>query len=972
MTTYGDMAPKKRAFNKAFAPSKQPHTDSPSSSKAGATAPDSTSASASAAASASLYDFDFDDVDASASIAARKTLLQPSSLTGVKKASASSMLKTKSLSSKHHRSISDVASSQDGASKPSDSPPSVTQPAKPVRKTRPRSSVLTSRPAPQTNSAAEATVATTAIPLATFPPPQRSPTRTCSGQRKVASLSRSQTTPATATNRPTKPPTLHRAAVSDLYDLPMEDAPPCRKITTRRLSSTQHAPAVTPEKPSRSLKATPKSASKPAYQAVGSSNGNGRIDSYFSKASNAPANQQRENISASSATSSHSLGQKSLQGTSQISTDTSTSESPTKKTPIRNRSVYSSQNKSPPRADAKTTPKSYKMAEMSPQNRSVTPAHEASAQANPPMKRRRLIDTLAAQMESSSESESESFNSEFRSGDSKAKSQSPIHSSTNRVDQPQNRTTFQAGPRIRTRGPKVTYAMQRSIRADPNENDPNHDPFAVPILPSISSPKKDKDSFDFGDGLESDDEGGLAKGAIRSVHELRMAGANNRFADQIDDLFDRIGTPSPKPTSMRRNALLELASHIKTKTFSRQFRDNGAEGRLFADIGQETDTVSGFALVAILLTLLSSYSIPHVLPLLQENKVVHFLEGLLQSTESIIELSHQRRTNLSRNGKAAVASVKSDLIRLPIWRGSTLPKDLSPRTLALKFMDLHCKPADLGNFVISSKSMGDTLFSILHQYSDHEWQDDASADEKLDCLLASSVLGAHAMGFQDSSLKSHWNNNHLPVVVAVTDMALSHSKFGPFEHAILRLTLNLSNNNPGAATVTGLLALFKNLAATVCTTFGLVKDNLGKHDLNSDFSPFTKLVLVLGAMINFCEHCPPVRHSVDEWDEEDSPVDGLIGIFLQSHMATYQADSVEKMQLNVGFGYLAILLGYLCLSRPVRRKLEVRSAGKGLGDLRDTVREFMIMQCKVDNGEGGGSDHVQRLQKLLDELEMGI
>ena len=35
---------------------------------------------------------------------------------------------------------------------------------------------------------------------------------------------------------------------------------------------------------------------------------------------------------------------------------------------------------------------------------------------------------------------------------------------------------------------------------------------------------------------------------------------------------------------------------------------------------------------------------------------------------------------------------------------------------------------------------------------------------------------------------------------------------------------------------------------------------------------------------------------------------------------TNQADSMEKTQLNVAFGYLSTLLGYLCLYPPIRER----------------------------------------------------
>jgi hypothetical protein len=80
-----------------------------------------------------------------------------------------------------------------------------------------------------------------------------------------------------------------------------------------------------------------------------------------------------------------------------------------------------------------------------------------------------------------------------------------------------------------------------------------------------------------------------------------------------------------------------------------------------------------------------------------------------------------------------------------------------------------------------------------------------------------------------------------------------------------------------------------------------------------------------------------------------------------------KADSVEKTQLNVAFGYLAVLLGYLCLSEPVRKRFSHKNHSKGLGCLLDSIREFIALHRTIDDKSGANS-LTGKLQNLVDSL----
>jgi hypothetical protein len=381
----------------------------------------------------------------------------------------------------------------------------------------------------------------------------------------------------------------------------------------------------------------------------------------------------------------------------------------------------------------------------------------------------------------------------------------------------------------------------------------------------------------------SDDETG-AKGAIRSIHELRQAGANNRFAHEIDDLVDRIGVPSGKPSSMRRNALLDLGIKMCTKNFVRQLRDHGIHPTLFANTGQEEDIISGFAIVSILFALLSApTTVDHRLgSQLQTGGISSLLKRLMGYTADIATIGGQRRANLPRSTQASISSLKASLPRLPAWEGGR--SELSPRRLALKFVDTCCKPTPTTSSCLDGVGVfAEHLFSALEEYLQSS---DGSSKDKLDYHLAASILEAHSATATEEDTIPRWTWPYLPAITKVLALSLGGrgSQISGFGMTMLKLAMNSTNNNPSASEALANSSLFADLAEASCICFDQVKADVEKGLLNKD--GFTRLFLILGVMINFCEHGSPTEPLL-----EGPELDRLIQIYLRSHSSTREVGS---------------------------------------------------------------------------------
>ncbi|KAH6850819.1 wings apart-like protein regulation of heterochromatin-domain-containing protein [Chaetomium sp. MPI-CAGE-AT-0009] len=600
-----------------------------------------------------------------------------------------------------------------------------------------------------------------------------------------------------------------------------------------------------------------------------------------------------------------------------------------------------------------------------------------------PVRKRRLIDTLAAQVQdefSSSEDETSSHESEIHGSQSSPhfKASPPLPP----TDLAQPKTLPRPVLATKKTGPKFTYTQQRSMLAD---DDPlmgsgglgdMGDGRAGGALFNLGRLTKSStiNTFSY---LDEDDETGNT-GAVRSIHELRQAGANSRFADEMDDILDRVGLPSAKPSSLRRGALLELAQKMKHKDFRQQFRNHSDGGSLFRSLADETDMISGYAILAIVTTLLAATTSAHLIQQLRSQGLATLVGKLLDSTTDIGQLMKDRKQNVSRNGQLTIATIKSSLLELPVWEPFS-PTSLSPRTLALKCLDLLMRQpthASVEDDVLS-QAVTDRLFSILADgVSNPAFWDLSNQNESCDFYLALYVLEGHSVSAMQSRRGSMWTKQHAPVVAEVLQTALGRpaDQLGDLENLTLKLSLNITNHNGEASRLFVERGLLQRLAKSACGAFEMVMNSMKADSFMSKV--LESLIMMLGAMINFCVYYPPASSSLEEQgDGTGSPLNRLIRVFADNHSKTADADSMEKTQLNVALGYLSVLLGYLSLTASIRERFVLVHPKKNMQPLLDSVNEFITFHRKVaeaqgDEGVKQGSGSLTRLQDLANQLAL--
>lgn len=531
-----------------------------------------------------------------------------------------------------------------------------------------------------------------------------------------------------------------------------------------------------------------------------------------------------------------------------------------------------------------------------------------SGASMPPRRKKRLIDALVAQVEESSGEDDDDPPQDVV--------MTPVSSPPPQIlpSTPGPSLTEPRPPRSLARqhstakkpGPKFTYSQQRTMLAEDPLMDTaglgsiDEDPGKAPLLGLGAMIKSSTlSSFSFID--EEDDT--VNTGAVRSLHELRQAGANSRFADEMDDILDRIGHPTPQPSSLRRGALLELAQKMREKAFRRQFRSHSGDGGLFNNLDKEVDVISGFAILSILATLLSTSTSPHVIQKLQTQGVDKLLSHLLTETSDISVIAKDRKRNVSKNGQSTLSAIKTDILQLPIWEPVS-PTTLSPRTLALKGLDLILRQStDLhGEAAVFSSTVTDHLFSILSGFANPACWEIPSQPEAVDFYLALYLLETHSVTAMQSQHGSRWTSEYLPIVADLLETALLRpaDKFDHLENLALRLTLNTTNNNPDAPEMFVKRGILRDLAEAACKTFEVVLKSITDDSFMSRV--LESLIFMIGVKINFCEHYTPAAQNLYEMeDNNSSPLNRLIRVFLDYHSTTADVSILFPASLSQQF-----------------------------------------------------------------------
>ncbi|OBT65959.1 hypothetical protein VE03_03155 [Pseudogymnoascus sp. 23342-1-I1] len=526
-------------------------------------------------------------------------------------------------------------------------------------------------------------------------------------------------------------------------------------------------------------------------------------------------------------------------------------------------------------------------------------------------------------------------------------------------------------------GPRITYSRQRSMLAeqdllssiDPSSSQSQDEAVETPrrrrgAMPTLSRLH----------GLEEDDEEDDKQpgGGIRTFHELRQAGANKRFVDEVEDLSERIGVPTKQP-SMRRSGLLDLIGKTHDKAFLKSLISNGMDQRLFLRLGDETDIISGFIIASILVILLNSTTSPIATSHLLNQGFSEFISRLLKIDDTITSLSHQRKTNMSKMTQTLLAQEHKKLLEMHIW-GEVQPTRLSPRLVALACLVPVAKQNRESGIArgIVSDEIKEELFSIVNLYTEESSWEPTGRLQLANLHLTISILELSSLSLSHSSGDTGWESRHLAVIREITHVALraAPSELSSTKALVLGLALNITNNNSLASEVFSTAGFIRDAFDAILSDFKMLLDMIPGEKQSTSVDG---LILTIGIVINLVEwgdRANKPTHVLDNGSLGDA-----VRIFVIGLGKAPEVHSVEEANLNVTFGYLAVLLGYLALTKDTARHIRHELPGHNLKPLIVAVDEFIDHNRKVDTQSGDGvevqnpqGDLTEKLSRVLSRL----
>nr|POE78524.1 hypothetical protein CFP56_60756 [Quercus suber] len=561
-----------------------------------------------------------------------------------------------------------------------------------------------------------------------------------------------------------------------------------------------------------------------------------------------------------------------------------------------------------------------------------------------PRKRRKLVDHLkAAASDSSSEDDIrvDDYDSDVRMATGRPTStinaeQMPTNS-VSTISQASQGHSQSSNTSV---GPRVTYASVRSYLPEDSLEE------AMGLDISSSMPQARVGSSRVGangatsqsmasESKDSDDEAGPAR--LRSIHELRAAGKNRSFMQDTESLMEDVSNHSSSARGARRGALIEIAAKMMDKSFVQRFIAHGFEQRLATEFGAPPDEVGDFLLAVITSLVLFDGPPQHTLTILYEANVLQWLLQRLHDTVEVRKMARDRRHNMSKSLQTDFLT-RTDTYRCysDLWE-HTQPSVMTPCIAALKSLEL---------FIRRSRALGDQSELLTAEQLSASFKDiqpGVSGASVTNVSLSISILESLAI----ATLPLVWPESVseqlatlLPKLTTTTDMP-RHTSF-----LSLRLTLNLTNDNAHNCSAFARTDTIQYFLDQLREGFARLECNPSSDDPDRALN-FDILILSLGITSNLANQNAIARDLVI--DGANAPIlAALLATFATGHERAAEAESMEETNVNVAFGYLAVLLANLCQAAPTRQFIAARLPGKTLQRLIAAVEEFVAFHEKVD------------------------
>ncbi|KAL8673670.1 MAG: hypothetical protein Q9168_001925 [Polycauliona sp. 1 TL-2023] len=499
--------------------------------------------------------------------------------------------------------------------------------------------------------------------------------------------------------------------------------------------------------------------------------------------------------------------------------------------------------------------------------------------------------------------------------------------------------------------PKATYSSQRSYLAAGVLEDTSI--FSVPLVDGDQKPRKRlrtetiSSDIRYPESVPEDDVEDSQGSSMRTVHELRESGENVRHLNDTEALFDDINGHSLASVSLKRRRLLDLIHRMHDPAFCRLLFDQGFDNRLLVESASRgNDAVADALLSVAVLHLVAAPSGRQAASKAHDLLLAEFFATRLDRDQDLIGFTRNRKSNLSKQDQVDLKGyMVEELLHSPIWR-SGAPVRLSVRLIALQGLEYLIRTRrELGSKheILSTETVGRLMQGL-------RWAQkrvNPGVDLLLEVRLAISILESYTISGAEHD-DQQWTDATLrPITAMLSWLSCLPDTGGEETHKLtLRLYLNLTNNNPKLCETFAKHEVLRAIISVIEVHFQMLSH---RKQGPSGSDVLDTLILALGTLINLAEWSSTVRDKMTCINDEDECFsEALVKLFVARQKVVAEVYSEEETSSNVAFGYLSVLLSYLCVEEDARQMVASHLPGGTLQALLDTVVDFLQYHRQID------------------------
>lgn len=448
---------------------------------------------------------------------------------------------------------------------------------------------------------------------------------------------------------------------------------------------------------------------------------------------------------------------------------------------------------------------------------------------------------------------------------------------------------------------------------------------------------------------DSSSDDAVASFKVKSIHELRQAGSNDRNERDLEGLLADIDPKSKLITrASRLTACMKLFLQLSEERFTSFVLDRGLD-RLSTWSKSIQDNVPRLILVMCFWRLVQTKTISSA----KASTLVQAVTtngSLITHLEPMTKLAKERKEKLTDRAVRDLQDFEDTVLRrqlLPAYEGDHI---IPAAVMLAALNDSMRRLVESGvlNISIGTESYRKIIFSMLPLASTSVRI--AQDQNRFIAKLALSLLQLFT-GPLENDLGL--NSKEYVELGNILSSILGHSieVYDDLVQAVLHFAISLCNDRPNVCEQVNKSAFPGAVMTLVDKRFILLVDNAESGALVTG-AGLDSIILGLACLLNLTEHDLEVRkslaHDMVEDTDDTTVLKKLVNIYKGTAPRLAGAITEEQAQVLPAFGYLSLLICNLCVNEDVWTETSGLLGDMSISDVVVSAKEMIIHMQNVD------------------------